>query len=81
VLATIYVDANGAVRSAGLASAAALDRDAARCVSAALGRSTVTGLPVHGAAVGRMTISLRNAELVAARDNPPKVTKRRRAKH
>lgn len=81
VLATVYVDAAGAVRSAGLASASSLDRDAARCVSAALSRWTASATALHAPALGRVTFSLRNAELVAAREAPRPVARRNRRKH
>ena len=67
VAATFYVDAAGAVRSVGLASAASLDESAGRCVSDSIRRWNVRLAAVQGG-VGRVTIPLRNGDLVAHRD-------------
>jgi hypothetical protein len=67
VLATLYVDATGAIRSNGLASASPLDPDAAACLSRALGQATVPAGLVASGTLGRLTVKLRS-DLLARRE-------------
>jgi hypothetical protein len=64
VMATLYIEGRGAVRSVGLAADAALDADAALCVAGALRRWTVP-VPVRSGAVGRVTLALRQQDLLS----------------
>jgi TonB family protein len=65
VFATLYVDATGAVRSAGLASPASLDGTAADCLATALRKARVLLPAVHGHSLGRVKVALRATDLVA----------------
>jgi hypothetical protein len=68
VSVTLYVDAAGSVRSMGLASTETLDLEAASCLSAAVRRWRAhTGVVRDG--VGRATVPVRTADLVAHRDS------------
>jgi TonB family protein len=78
VSATLYIDATGAVRSAGLSSAEAFDGEAGRCVSAALRRWTVRLASIEGG-VGRVTVPLTIGELVARREPSSEVRRYSRA--
>jgi hypothetical protein len=66
IAATIYVDSGGAVRSVGLASAAAFDEAAGRCVSESIRHWSVRLAAIRGG-VGRVTVPLRSGDLVAQR--------------
>jgi hypothetical protein len=78
VTATIYIDAAGNVRSAGLAADEPLDVTAATCVSASLRRWNVRLESVQGG-VGRVTVPLRSVDLVARREPTPEVRRYSRA--
>jgi hypothetical protein len=78
VEATLYVDAAGRVRSAGLASSASIDDEPAACVVAALRRWTARTAAVQSG-VGRVTVPLRGGELVAHREPSPEVRRYSRA--
>jgi hypothetical protein len=78
VAATLYVDAAGNVRSAGLASDESFDAEAASCVSASLRRWNVRLAAVQGG-VGRVTVPLRSADLVARREPSPEIRRYSRA--
>jgi hypothetical protein len=67
VAATLYVDASGAVRSVGLASAASFDEVAGRCVSESIRHWSVRLAAIRGG-VGRVTVPLRSGDLVAHRE-------------
>jgi hypothetical protein len=79
VHATVYVDAAGTVRSAGLASPASLDEDAAACLAKALHLATIPLRGLRGRTLGRLTISLRAADLLA-RTEPVASSRTRRAR-
>jgi hypothetical protein len=64
VSATVYFDAAGTVRSSGLASPEPVDAAAASCVSTVVRRWHLHAGAVHGG-VGRVTVPLRAADLVA----------------
>jgi hypothetical protein len=68
VSATLYLEGSGAVRSAGLSSAGALDADAMACVWDALSHARIPPAEFRGPGLGRVTVALREADLVAARD-------------
>ena len=72
VAATLYIDAQGTVRSIGLASASAIDDEAGTCVSGAIRRWNVR-LPAVQGGVGRVTVPLRSADLIASRDRAPEL--------
>jgi hypothetical protein len=80
VLATVYIDAAGAVRSVGLASRSTLDGEAARCLSSSIQRWTATGAPLHGSSLGRTTVALHDADLATARVPKPVARRARRAR-
>jgi hypothetical protein len=63
--ATLYIEARGSVRSVGFASAAALDDEAANCVSASIRRWTAPVEALRGGTLGRVTLALRAEDLVA----------------
>jgi hypothetical protein len=67
VVATVYVDRRGAVRSAGLASSAPLEDSAGACLTQALRRSRIPAGQARNGAVARLRIAL-PADVVARRD-------------
>jgi TonB family protein len=75
VFATVYVDAAGTVRSAGLASPASLDGEAASCLARALRKARIPVPAVHGRSLGRLKIALRAADLLARTEPPPAHTR------
>jgi TonB family protein len=66
VMATLYVDGAGTVRSVGLASAASFDETAGRCVADSIRHWSVRLAAIRGG-VGRVTVPLRSGDLVVAR--------------
>jgi hypothetical protein len=68
VTATLYVEGTGAVRSAGLSADGALDAGAVTCVARALAGAVVRPAEFRGPGLGRVTVALREADLLAARD-------------
>ena len=67
VTATVYVDRRGAVRSLGFSSQAPFPEASAACVAQAV-RATPIPVQIHGEAMGRALIALRNQDV---RDPPP----------
>jgi hypothetical protein len=78
VAATLYIDAAGRVRSVGLASAGAVDEAAATCVATAIKGWNVRLSAVQGG-VGRVTVPVRGADVMASRDLGPQMKRYSRA--
>jgi hypothetical protein len=78
VFATVYVDTAGTVRSAGLASSASLEDEAAACLARALRLATIPLGGVSGHSLGRLKIALRAADLLARTEPPPPRTRKAR---
>ena len=74
VRATLYVDRRGRVRSVGFGSSTPLPPERAACLVRSLKRETLP-VNVHGAALARVAIALRKADVVAPR--PPEPPPRR----
>lgn len=68
--ATIYIEPRGTVRSVGFASPAAIEPEAARCVSGVIRTWTVPLEAIRGRALGRVTLSLRDQDVLAAAHAP-----------
>jgi hypothetical protein len=68
--ATLYIDRRGNVRSVGFGSLTPLSPERASCLSRSLRRESLS-VQVHGAALGRVVIDLRSADLVANRRHGP----------
>jgi hypothetical protein len=65
VSATLYVAAGGAVRSVGLAAPGELDAAAALCVATTLRRTPISLPVLRSGTIGRITVALRTADLLA----------------
>jgi hypothetical protein len=68
---TLYIGSHGAVKSLGFAAAAALDPASAQCLSDAIHHWVLPLESVQGRALGRVTIALRNEDLLAAAQQQP----------
>jgi hypothetical protein len=80
VFATVYVNAGGAVQSAGLAAPTSLDQEAATCLAQALHLATIPLRGLRGGNLGRLTIALRAADLLARTEPARRSRKARRAR-
>ncbi len=87
--ATLYIDRRGQVRSVGFSSLTPLQAEQAACLARSLRRESLS-VQVQGAALARVAIDLRNADLLAARrpterpapyGRPAPVQGRRRPRH
>lgn len=70
LMATLYIGARGVVRSVGLATDTAVEPEAAACVAAAIHQWTAPAAAPGGRTIGRTTLALRNADVIAARESP-----------